>query len=358
MVGIEAEWFVQTSDPSEAVSHDRVIAAVSAPFQAGSRLSFEPGGQVELSTRPGYLSETIRRLSVDQQELVLRLQRAGLTMRAAGLDPRDTQRVIDTERYVAMERYFAASWPAGLTMMRRTGAIQINLDIDWDPTTWAALNNLAVVMAAAFSNSPDEGWKSGRLRVWSQTDPSRTAPVPSGGDPLDAWARYACDANVMFIRQEEGLSPLTEPLAMRGWIEGGHQGSWPTLEDIDLHLTTLFPPVRPRGWAEIRVCDALPGRMWVVPAVIAHTAMNDERIRARLASMNDVAGRFEDAARDGLDDPAIAAAAQEVFKAVIDSLDRSNNQDMFDEVVGYYESYVLMGRSPADDAYQKEASWT
>ncbi len=49
----------------------------------------------------------------------------------------------------------------------------------------------------------------------------------------------------------------------------------PTLADLDYHLTTLFPPVRPRGYVEIRCLDALPDRWW--PAVAALTATLDRR---------------------------------------------------------------------------------
>ena len=45
----------------------------------------------------------------------------------------------------------------------------------------------------------------------------------------------------------------------------------PTLADLDYHLTTLFPPVRPRGYVEIRCIDALPDRWW--PALAALTAV-------------------------------------------------------------------------------------
>ena len=41
--------------------------------------------------------------------------------------------------------------------------------------------------------------------------------------------------------------------------------AFPDADDLEYHLTTLFPPVRPRGWLELRMIDALPEELW--PAI-------------------------------------------------------------------------------------------
>jgi glutamate--cysteine ligase len=81
------------------------------------------------------------------------------------------------------------------------------------------------------------------------------------------------------------------------------------MTDLDYHLTTLFPPVRPRGYVEIRCLDALPDRWW--PAVAALTAtLVDDPIAADAARevCAPVVDLWESAARDGLDDPEIRRA--------------------------------------------------
>ena len=47
------------------------------------------------------------------------------------------------------------------------------------------------------------------------------------------------------------------------------------MADLDYHLTTLFPPVRPRGYVEIRCLDALPDRWWPALAAITATLVDD-----------------------------------------------------------------------------------
>src|SRR5439155_16867414 len=101
-----------------------------------------------------------------------------------------------------------------------------------------------------------------RLEVWANIDATRTAPV-GGTDPGDAWAEYALAAHVMFIRTAlDECTPILEALAFGDWVEHGHPLGWPTEADLTEHLTTLFPPVRPRGWLELRTIDALDDSLW------------------------------------------------------------------------------------------------
>ena len=41
------------------------------------------------------------------------------------------------------------------------------------------------------------------------------------------------------------------------------------------HLSTLFPPVRPRGYLELRCLDALPDRWWPAVAALVTTLVDD-----------------------------------------------------------------------------------
>ena len=49
----------------------------------------------------------------------------------------------------------------------------------------------------------------------------------------------------------------------------------PDAEDLSTHLTTLFPPVRPRGWFEVRYLDAQPWPWWPVPMAVLHALLDD-----------------------------------------------------------------------------------
>src|SRR3954451_11729994 len=165
------------------------------------------------------------------------------------------------------------------------------------------------MLVSAFANSPvndshTTGWKSARLATWWGIDPSRTAPVGVAAG-VASWAAYALGARVMFIRESpSSYRPLAKPLSFVRWLLDGHELASPTMDDLDYHLTTLFPPVRPRGWLEIRYLDALPSPWWRVAATVVATLLRDDEAGA--AAFRATEGTEElwlDAARWGLEHP-------------------------------------------------------
>ena len=86
----------------------------------------------------------------------------------------------------------------------------------------------------------------------------------------------------MFVRADEHRCVVpARPLPFARWIHEGHELGWPTLDDFAYHLTTLFPPVRPRGWLELRVVDALPDAWWPVAVAVTTALLDDAEGRRR-----------------------------------------------------------------------------
>jgi glutamate--cysteine ligase len=130
------------------------------------------------------------------------------------------------------------------------------------------------------------------------------------------------------------------------WIDKGE----PTLEDLSYHLSTLFPPVRPRGWLELRMIDALPDPYWPVPVAVA-AALLDDPVAAEVAraATAPCAERWTEACRDALTDPALARAAKSCFAAAHEAMSRQGATRLARLVADYAERYVERGRCPADD---------
>src|SRR5690606_20064587 len=174
-------------------------------------------------------------------------------------------------------------------------------------------------LLATFANSPfaeggPSGWQSSRQRAWSTIDPSRTAPPPAGGDPAEVWLAYALRARVMLIRGDDGHRPVTGALPFGRWLTSGHELGWPTLDDFAYHLTTLFPPVRPRGWFELRYLDALPTPFWQVAALLTHTVLTDPAVATEArAAVAGTEALWVDAAQLGLGHPALERSARALF---------------------------------------------
>ncbi len=248
----------------------------------------------------------------------------GLGLVLLGADPlRPVGRVNPGSRYRAMERFFAATGTAeaGAAMMTSTASIQINIEAG-PRAGWADRVRLAhalgPTMIALSANSPllggqFTGWRSSRQRVWGQLDTARCGPVlgDDGDDPAADWANYALRAPVMLVNGAEAV-PVTEWVSYADWAEGRAQlgGRLPTDADLQYHLTTLFPPVRPRRWLEIRYLDSVPDTNWPAVAFTLVTLMDQpDAARIAAAATAAVADEWDLAARVGLADPRLRAAA-------------------------------------------------
>ena len=386
-VGVELEWLVHDlEDPRRSVSPRRVAAALAAlpgsgaeehRLPCGGSLSREPGGQLEISSRPGTLQGCIDDSAANAAVLGAALAGQGLTLTGWGLEPfLDPVRVLDHPRYAAMEAFFDRGGPWGRRMMRASAGIQINLDAgdDGDGVTgwrarWRLAHRIGPVLLAAFANSPlwhgrPTGFRSSRQVLWLRLDPGRSAPADQdrGLDPRQAWAEYAFGADLLCVRRA-GPQSWDAPagLTLRSWLQGECALPPPTREDLDYHLTTLFPPVRPRGWLELRMVDAQPGDGWTVPLVVACTLLDDPRAaEAAWAATEPLCDgaptpaprMWERAARYALSAPELGKAALGCFAAVETALataGRALAAAPREAVAEFAERYVAHGRCPADD---------
>jgi len=289
-VGVEVEWLaVCLADPTQPVRHE-VVGEAGAELPAGSRLTFEPGGQVELSSPPlRGIGPACASIAADAAALTAALADHGVGLVGLGLDPGPARpRCVDSPRYEAMEAYFDAQCAAGRTMMRSTAAVQVNVDLGPTPADaarrWHRAHDVGPLLAAAFANSSlsggaPSGWRSRRLAVWTDVDECRTAAAADGNgeaDPVRQWTDYALAARVMFIRcSDDDCVAVLDGTTFCEWIERGHPLGWPTEADLAEHLTTLFPPVRPRGYLEMRTIDALDDSQWPVAAEMAVSMVLD-----------------------------------------------------------------------------------
>lgn len=368
-IGLELEWHtIAAGRPGERLDLDALRAAAtgSGPLPAGGTLSFEPGGQLELNTAPLVgLDDVCAAAHLDAAELSRRLERVGVGLVPIGLDAgRPPHRVLHTGRYDAMEAAFDAKGPHGRRMMCNTAALQVNVDLGpGDPgVRWRRAHALGPTLIAMFANSPfgaeagvgrPSGWVANRLATWWGIDPTRTAAPTLGPDPAESWARYALDANVLLIRgtADDHATALRTPFPFARWMEDGHEEGWPTEDDLSYHLTTLFPPVRPRGWLELRMLDALDADTWpVAVAVLVALLLDPVGGEATDEATRATADQWERAAEVGLADPDLARTADVCVAAALDALPRLGaSTGALDAVGRYAERYVARRRCPADD---------
>ncbi len=370
LVGIELEWLLRhRHDPHRPLSPaDLDLARLAGDVLTTGRLTVEPGGQLELSSEPfPDPAEGLRRIEADVHALRAALEPAGLELDGLGLDPhRPPARLLELPRYTAMERYFDRGGPAGRTMMCSTASVQINLDVGLETRPrWDLLHALVPVLIAAFANSPvaagpGRGTRCGRAAVWAAIDPARTRAVRTDdSDPRAAWVEYALAAPVLCIKTEGPDWSAPPGLTFRDWLRG--RGPRPvTLADLEYHLTTLFPPVRPRGHLELRVLDAQRTEADAAAALaltwaLCSDASAADAARAALEPVPADERVLLRARRSALSDPELAVATAGCFDAAIGALDRAGAPALRPVLESFVERYVQRGRCPADDTLD---AWT
>ncbi len=336
------------------------------------RLTFEPGGQVEHSTAVYACPST----AVTDVSRVLALLGEGFAdhgavLAAVGLDLWHDVATVAQQlpfgRYEAQAAYYERRGTWGQIMMRHTASLQINLDLGpegvWQER-WLAANLLSPLITASFACSPSQTAASARARVWQQMDPTRSGfperlIAGAGDDPRAEWATAAMAADVMLFRLPGNRwEPGTPGFTFERWLSEGHpEHGWPTVEDLDYHLTTLFFEVRPRGFLELRAGEAVPDRLRAAQVVLVTSALYDDRARAKVIEV--LGGHrpmltelWRRAAAAGLGDDELCGMAGEVWEEAVRGAERLGTccvgPDDLDAARSFLEEYVAACRTPAD----------
>ncbi|MGQ4598257.1 ergothioneine biosynthesis glutamate--cysteine ligase EgtA [Nocardia sp. R6R-6] len=308
----------------------------------GSRVTLEPGGQIELSSAPyGTAVQLCDRLHEDAR--LLRELLASRSIRPVSLAAdadRRPKRLLRLPRYRAMERAFGGIGPFGKLMMCNTAATQVSVDAGADraevTARWTALYAIGPALVAAFACSPvlrgapPGAWASQRMRAWLRLDTARTRPpVLDWTDPVAAYGRWALDVPLLCVRRadDDAAAPgdghdcgwsAPPGATFADWLSGALDdeiGRRPDADDLDYHLTTLFPPVRASGHLEVRYIDAQPGAAWTVPVHVIDALLSSPAVVAEATAIGaPTAARWVDAARSGLAEPDIRTSAVELLR--------------------------------------------
>jgi glutamate--cysteine ligase len=258
-----------------------IIEAVLAdPSGERSRITIEPGGQIEFSGAHYTALDAVER---SLQSYVARLSQIAEANRiifiATGFDPLRSpqeQKWVAKQRYKIMRPYLRSRGRKAWDMMDRTAAIQVNLDysdLDDLAKKFAAANRLGPVVAAIFANSPLaegklSGYKSLRYATWLETDPDRTglSPLALADDfSIERLVRYLDAVPMMFIRREGRYIDMSG----RSFAQfiGNGTGGAAIFQDFTDHLSTIFTEARLRPHIEQRSMDC--GSLEMIMAALA-----------------------------------------------------------------------------------------
>jgi len=322
----------------------------------GGRITFEPGGQIEVSSAP---NASLTALVAGLRATVGAIRDAappGVELLAVGIDPctpiGEVAPQLDADRYRRMLAHFETIGPSGARMMRQTASFQVCVDGGEAPAlTWRVLNALAPFMVAIFANSPryagrDTGHRSYRRHIWATLDPLRTGLLGRGDDPIGEYLRFALEAPAFLLPALDGRAA---PFGR--WLARGEA----TAADWCAHLSTLFPEVRPRGYFELRSADAVPPEWYAAPLVLVSGLVYHrpslEAAAALLGAPDPLL--LERSGRDGLRDPRLADVAPTLCDLALAGCGALGAEfvgaDDLRTAAEYFDRYTRRGRSPADD---------
>ncbi len=285
LLGIEVEHLILHRETQESAPLDfcrQLIAGLATDIDGvkyfdgdvlnrvdGDGISFtmEPGGQLELATDPcANVGEIDPTMDYVHRLVAARLEGSDYELSSLGhapVTPVADLGLLPRSRYQIMDAAMVSRGPLTRNMMRATAGFQLTFDVEDRQDAGrklALLYRLAPVMVALTANSrtiagADSGYESFRHHVWLETDRDRVG-VPDGclraETAIDGYKQFARAATMLFLRRDGELVAAPEQS-----LEAGVSNGIVTEDDLELHLSSLFPFVRLRDYLEVRYFDAV-----------------------------------------------------------------------------------------------------
>ena len=267
-IGVLLERIASEDDWERVYEGENVIALK----KDGASITLEPGGQMELSGAPlATIRETCSEFT-SHMELTKRVSAdLGIAWLSLGADPFHTIPEIPhmpKARYDIMRSYLPTRGRLSQHMMHATATVQANYDYS-DEADMAAKMRTAMgctpIVSALFANSSiiegrDSGFASQRIEVWRHMDPDRCGILPfvfESDFGYRDYAEWAVDVPMFFLVRDHHYI-AAKGVTFREFTLHGIGEHRATMEDWDLHLTTVFPEVRLKRFIEVRGADCGP----------------------------------------------------------------------------------------------------
>ena len=247
----------------------------------GSSITLEPGGQIELSGEPlKNLFQTCNEVNQHHDELHTVCKEFDIEFMGMGVLPKwnlKQLKIMPKKRYKIMKEYMPKVGELGLDMMMRTTTIQANFDYSSEIdmiNKFRVAQSLQPIIIALYANSPFIGGKlteylSYRSFIWTRTDKDRCGLLPfvyEKNFSFERYVDYLLDVPMYFIIRDNKYIDLSG-ITFKEYMKNKFQDFTPTIDDWNIHITTVFPEVRLKSYIELRGADGGPwSRVCALPA--------------------------------------------------------------------------------------------
>lgn len=254
----------------------------------GNAVSFEPGGQVEISVRP--ISSVVEvqneyNLIKNEIESGLNESQSLVSLGYHPLSKIDDLEMLPKERYDFMYDYLHKQGNMARNMMKGTASTQVSIDYvseDDFIVKYRVANFLSPFIARIFDCSPIfEGdiynESNLRIKIWENTDIKRSK-MPEGVLDTDfgyeSYSKYIMNSAPIIMPENDtfvfkGDKTLKELTKEKDF----------SMNELEHAMSMVFPDVRVKNFIEIRVADALPNPYSIaVPAFVKGIFYNSSNL--------------------------------------------------------------------------------
>ena len=237
--------------------------------KSGKNITLEPGNQIELAgAQLNNIHEVCSEANNYLFELKQVVEKLDLKIVSAGFDPISKLSEIPNnpkKRYEVLTKDMPKGGPLSLDMMYRTSGTQLNLDYTSENDfikKFKLANSLVPLSIALFANSSivekkDSKYLSYRSKVWQETSRGGLPEIFLENIDFEKYAEFVMDYPILFIKKNDKyLSGKNYKFSdfMNGNIQEINK-SLPSIDDLGLHLSTIFTENRLKQYIELRSMD-------------------------------------------------------------------------------------------------------
>jgi glutamate--cysteine ligase len=342
----------------------------------GDRITMEPGGQLELSGGALATASTCAAaLDAHVREVAAAARPLGIRFIGTGVRPfgaLEDVTWLPKRRYVVMRDYFPRHGRASRLahqMMKLTATVQANFDYASEADAAEKIRTaygVTSIITALFAASPiafgrPTGHQSYRAAIWLETDADRCGLLPFVFKPdfrFRDYVEWALDVPMFFVVRD-GVYRPADKMTFRRFLAEGWQGERATIDDWEVHLSTLFPEVRLKRYIEVRGADAGPmpmaralGALWrglledaearaAASVLVADHSFEEREALRRAVPVAGLAARFGKRS--------VRELAVELCRIAGAGLQRLSGGAADAQLLEAPRAYAEAGRTPADD---------